>query len=374
MSSDNHCRNNYNDIYNSKYSNPDNNDHYVIIGNGPAGNHAASILRNEDHAAKITVISDECTPYYYKPRLTEFIQGKICIDDLMVNSLDYYKNMDIRIRLGQKVDRIDPDADTLFLTHMETIHYTKLIIAAGNRPRILPSMSRFADCLSFVSSYSDVVDIKDEIHRAERFFIFGGDFVGFKFIHMLASMGKKIYVMIYPEAFWPYQLTHAMVEKIVAGLSSLPSDVLDVSDIFVKDDISGIEKIHDGFRILTQKGAEKKADLIFSFNGMVPAIDFAEGCGLDTDHGILVDEYLKTNIDNIYACGSCAQVYNPAIKNYSVSIGWPNAVAQGEVAALNLLGDNKVIESVDKKYFDLEGIKIKTTWWDDINDDSPVRK
>ncbi|MCF6335886.1 MAG: FAD-dependent oxidoreductase [Spirochaetales bacterium] len=103
---------------------------------------------------------------------------------------------------------------------------------------------------------------------------------------------------------------------------------------------------------------------------MAPNIDFAVGCGLDTDHGILVDEYLKTNIDNIYACGSCAQVYNPSIKSYCVSIGWPNAMVQGEVCALNLLGEKKVVESVGRKYFDLEGVRIKTTWWDDINDDS----
>ncbi len=348
------------------------NDHYVIIGNGPAGNHAASILRNRDDAAKITIISDECTPYYYKPRLTGFIQGKICTDDLMVNSLDFYKKKKIRIRLGQRVERIDPDAGTLFLTHMETIHYTQLIIAAGNRSRILPSMIPFADHLSFINSYSDVMEIKDKIRQSHRFFIFGGDFVGFKFIRMLAAMDKKISVLIYPDAFWPYRLTPDMVEKIIAGLSALPSDILPESDILVKEDIFRIEKKKDGFQIFTKRGLEKKADLIFSFNGMKPDIDFAAGCGLDTDNGILVDEYLRTNIDNIYACGSCAQVYNPAIKNYSVSIGWPNAVVQGEVAALNLLGDHKIIESVEQKYFNLEGVKIKTTWWDDIEDDSLI--
>ncbi len=42
------------------------------------------------------------------------------------------------------------------------------------------------------------------------------------------------------------------------------------------------------------------------------------------------------------------------------------AVVQGEVTALNLLGDHQVIESVGRKYFDLEGVKIKTTWWEDI--------
>ncbi len=75
-------------------------------------------------------------------------------------------------------------------------------------------------------------------------------------------------------------------------------------------------------------------------------------------------------MERVYACGSCAQIYNPAVKSYSVSIGWPNAVAQGSVAALNLLGDNKITESVGRKYFDLEGVKIKTTWWEDIDEEN----
>ncbi|MCK5349096.1 MAG: FAD-dependent oxidoreductase, partial [Desulfobacula sp.] len=110
-------------------------------------------------------------------------------------------------------------------------------------------------------------------------------------------------------------------------------------------------------------------DMVFSFNGLSPNIDFAKGSGIDIDYGILVNEYLKTNVDSIYACGSCAQIYNPTTKNYTTSIGWPNAVVQGEVAAFNLLGDHKIIESVGRKYFDLEGVKIKTTWWEDIDDE-----
>ena len=48
------------------------NDHYVIIGNGPAGNHAADVLRDNDKEARISIISDEPVTYY-------LIIGMICI-------------------------------------------------------------------------------------------------------------------------------------------------------------------------------------------------------------------------------------------------------------------------------------------------------
>ena len=342
---------------------PDN-DHYVIIGNGPAGNHAAATLRQKDKDAKITIISDECIPYYYKPKLTDFIADKIVKEDLLVNPLDSYEIKNIRVRCGQAVDRIDPDSKTLFLQHMEKIKYSKLIIASGSNARVLPSMSSYADHLKFVTSYADVMEVKDEIQKAKDFFIFGGDLVGFKFLRMLSSMDKNVSILIYPDAFWPYHLTAGMMAQIIENLSKLNADII------VDDDILSIDEQNGSYRLTTQKGIEKTVDMVFSFNGLIPNIEFAKGSGIDIDHGILVDEYLKTNVSSIYACGSCAQIYNRTIKSYSTSIGWPNAVAQGEAAALNLLGDHKVIESVSKKYFDLEGVKIKTSWWEDIDKDS----
>lgn len=340
------------------------NDHYVIIGNGPAGNHAAATLRKKDKDARITIISDECIPFYYKPKLTGFIANEIAKMKLMVNPLDSYRKQDIRVRLGQEVGQINPESKSLFLNHMEKINYTKLIIASGSRARLLPSMSSYADHLKFITSYSDVMEYKEIIQSAKDFFIFGGDLVGFKFLKMLNSIGKTVTIMIHPDAFWPFNLTDDMLDQIFTSLSRF--DV----HIIIKDDISTIDRRKNGsYRIKTRKGIEKTVDEVFSFNGLIPNIEFAKGSGIDIDHGILVSQYLKTNMDDIYACGSCAQIYNPGIKSYTTSIGWPNAAVQGEVTALNLLGDHKVIESVGRKYLDLEGVKIKTTWWEDIEGD-----
>lgn len=341
---------------------PDN-DHYVIIGNGPAGNHAAIALRKKDKHGRITIISDECVPFYYKPRLIDFIAGKTAKENLMVNSQEACKKQDIRIRLGQKVAQIHPDSKSIFLHHMEKINYTKLIIASGSRARVLPSMTSYADHLSFVTSYTDVMEYKEQIARADKFFIFGGDLVGFKFLKMLADMGKSVTLMIDPNTFWPFHLTCDMLDKILSNLSKLNISII------IDDDITNIDSQKNSFIVKTRKGIKKTFDMVFSFNGLFPNIEFAKGTGIDIDRGILVNEYLKTNTKDIYACGSCAQIYNPAIKCYTTSIGWPNAVAQGEVAALNLLGDHKIIKPVDKKYFDLQGVKIKTTWWEDIDDE-----
>ncbi len=338
------------------------NDHYVIIGNGPAGNNVAAFLRENDKDARITIISDENIPFYYKPGLTRYIAGDLTASELMVKGLSFYREKNIRLRLGQKVDKIDSERKIVFLNHMEEVHYTQLVIASGSRARVLPSMRSYAACLKHITTYNQVMEFKDQIQAANEFFVFGGDLVGFKFINMLRKMNKQVFLLIYPNAFWPFNLTDAMQKTIVKNLSRNGVNVL------ANDDISQIVENENRYQILTEKGLEKHVDLVFSFNGLIPSVDFAKGCGLDIDHGILVNERMQTNVIDIYACGSCAQIYNPKINSYTTSIGWPNAVAQGEVTAMNLLGDHRVIEPVGRKYFDLEGVKIKTTWWEKVED------
>lgn len=338
-------------------------DHYVIIGNGPAGNHAALTLRENDRDARITIISDENIGFYSKPKLVRFLSGSADEKSLLLKDPGDYRDKNIRLRLGQTVEQLDPAGRALFMKHKETVHYTKLVIAAGSKARVLPSMGSYADCLQFVTSFNEVMDIRDKIRNSNDFFIFGGDLVGFKFLKMLAKLGKTSTLLIYPNAFWPFNLSDEMLETILKSLEPTGAEIL------TGDDIASITPDTGRYRVHTKKGVDREVDMVFSFNGLIPNVDFARGCGLDIDRGILVDEHMHTSMDHIYACGSCAQVYNPSLTTYTTSIGWPNAVTQGEVAALNLLGDTRVIETVGRKYFDLEGVKIKTTWWEDIEED-----
>ena len=85
------------------------NDHYVVIGNGPAGNKAVDRLRAEDQEARVTIISDEAFSFYYRYKLPDFIADRISEDSLKARPYTIYKEKNIRLRLGQRVERIDPD-------------------------------------------------------------------------------------------------------------------------------------------------------------------------------------------------------------------------------------------------------------------------
>jgi len=96
---------------------------------------------------------------------------------------------------------------------------------------------------------------------------------------------------------------------------------------------------------------------------LIPDVKFLVHSGLPIERGILVDEYLQTPVEGVYAAGDCAQVYHPELRDYWVSVGFGNAKNLGRVAGLNLIGGRIQAEAAPESIFQLEGISVNTSWW-----------
>ena len=193
-------------------------DHYVIIGNGPAGNRVADVLRENDNEARVTIVSDESFCYYYRHKLPQFVAGKIDEESLRIRPYSVYKEQNIRMRLGQRVERIDPDEKMLYLKHMEMVSFTKLILAVGGTPRIPPTLARFENSLTFMSRYSDAIEIRPKLEKSKKIFVLGGDLTSLGFIKQLIGLKKEIVFFLNRESFWPFELTQEMADSIRSSL------------------------------------------------------------------------------------------------------------------------------------------------------------
>ncbi len=106
--------------------------------------------------------------------------------------------------------------------------------------------------------------------------------------------------------------------------------------------VEAIEKagglLKKGLKVKLSNGETIKADLVISATGVKSNIQFLEGSGLETDEGILVNEYLQTNIPDIYAAGDVCQGMDFSTGEYSVQAIQPTAADHGRIAAMNMAG------------------------------------
>ena len=185
----------------------------------------------------------------------------------------------------------------------------------------------------------------------------GGDLTSLALTKAMIHMKKDVSFMLNEDAFWPLRCTQALFDEVARRLSDKGVHVLESGRLKGMARLSG-----QGFRV----GIDDEiieVDLIGAFFGLVPDIRFLARSGLQIDRGILVDEFLNTGFESVYATGDCAQIYHPQIRDYWVSIGHDNAKNLGRVAALNLAGGSVRVEMTKESIFDVQGIKVNTSWW-----------
>jgi NADPH-dependent 2,4-dienoyl-CoA reductase/sulfur reductase-like enzyme len=332
-------------------------EHFIVVGNGPAGHRAAATLRLEAPAARITLISKE--PYgCYRPHLLpQWIAGRLEEEALFVCPVEEYKKMAVKFRSGQKVVSLNPGKRELILDHKEVLRCSGLILAVGGKPRIPEPLLIFKDVFFTLKTLEEATVWKEQIPQVDSVLIMGGDLTSLAVAKALLSLGKKIYFMINEEAFWPLRWSLSLFEEMAYRLRQKGVEVL------ADQRLEGITRKGDRDYEVQVGGEILRVGMIGAFFGLRPDVGFLAGSGLKLDHGILVDEYLNTGFRGVYATGDCAQIYHPSLRDYWVSIGHDNAVELGRTAALNLVGNTVKAETTGKCVFEVEGIRVNSSWW-----------
>ncbi|MBN1879018.1 FAD-dependent oxidoreductase [bacterium] len=335
--------------------------HIVIIGNGVSANRASEVLRENDPDVRITLISREFFLFYFRHKLPAFITGSIDEDSLIVHDLHFYMDRNIRLRLGQTVQKIDLENKTLFLSHMEMVHYDKLLICSGGQSHIPEIYYPFRSFFTTLKKLSDARDIRKKLPLINRIVIVGGDLTSLRLADALIRSGREVSFILDDFAFWPIESGPDIRHALETALKKVGATVIS------GDPLERIERISDGdppeYAVYTRKGQQLRAQMVGAFFGFKPDVDFLIRSGLDIDRGILVDDRLQTTYPDVFAAGDCAQVYAPHLNNYWVSIGWKNAIMLGEIAAANMSGSEQPVSMPVEQRIRFSDLQLKTPWW-----------
>ena len=305
----------------------------VIIGGGQAGYSASHKLRSLGYKGTIHIICAENSFPYQRPPLSKrFLLGKIPKERLFFRSENYYKENDIKLKLGVKVTSIDRYLNKVYCSDDTELFYDKLFLVTGSTPNFFPKHLGGKLLKNYyIRSMVDIDMISNEFKPGKRVLIVGGGYIGLEVAAVareknldvtLVEAENRILkrVACYQTGNFFKNLHEKNGVKIIEGKS--------IARLTGKNDIL------DG--AILDTGEEIRADFSIIGIGAQPCISLAKACGLAICNGIEVDSLCQTSDNNILAAGDCANFPYRSGRLRLESVG--NAIDQGETAALTAMG------------------------------------
>jgi NADPH-dependent 2,4-dienoyl-CoA reductase/sulfur reductase-like enzyme/nitrite reductase/ring-hydroxylating ferredoxin subunit len=298
-----------------------------IVGGGVVGNNAAEMLRREGFAGSITIIGAEETVPIDRPNLSkDYLAGTAPEEWMPLRDADFYRAQNIEFLTGRRVMQLDAKTKTLTLDDRSTRSFDAILLATGSEPVRLspPGATR----VHVLRTLRDSRAIIAEAEKGKRAVVLGASFIGLEVAASLRAREVEVTVVA-PDAI---PLGKTMGAEIGAFIRRLHEEH------GVRFRLGTTVATFEGDRVILATGEPLLCDFVVAGVGVRPNTQLAEAAGLTADHGVVVDEFLRTSAPGIYAAGDIAH-YPDRFSGKSVRVEhWVAAGRQGQTAALNILG------------------------------------
>ncbi|KAF1678804.1 nitrite reductase large subunit NirB [Bacillus sp. SKDU12] len=299
----------------------------VLAGNGMAGIRCIEdILKLNRHLFDIVVFGSEPHPNYNRILLSSVLQGEASLDDITLNSKDWYDKHGITLYTGETVVHIDTDQQRVITDQKRTLSYDKLIVATGSSPYILPVPGADKEGVFGFRTIEDCQALISMAKPNRKAAVIGAGLLGLEAAVGLQHLGMEVSVIHHSAGIMQKQLDQ-MASRLLQSELERKGLTFHLEKNTVS--ISGTMQA-DGIRF--KDGSSLKADLIVMAAGVKPNIELAVSSGIAVNRGIVVNDYMQTSEPNVYAVGECAEhsgtVYGLAAPLYE----------QGKVLAKHICG------------------------------------
>jgi nitrite reductase (NADH) large subunit len=304
---------------------------YVIVGGGVAGTTAAQTLRSLDPAAAVALVGDEPYPYYYRPKLWEYLSGKTPQSDLFFRPAEWYAGRKIDLRLNAKVASIQPNRHRITLAAGEALPYDRLLLCTGSRSFIPGIPGTDLPGVFALRTLDDASAIRACALRSRRAVVVGGGLLGLETAHALRELNLDVTVVEIAPHLLPRQLDREGADFLQDRLEAMGMTFVTgarTAAVTGKESAAGV-RLEDGRTIA--------GGLILFSAGVVPRAELAREAGIAVGRGIVVDGSLQTGAADVFAAGDAAEFEG---RTYGLI---PPAIEQARIAAQNMAGADPAV-------------------------------
>lgn len=316
---------------------------YLIIGGGICGTSAAEELRKIDENAEITIISTEVHRLYSRVLLPRYIKGMLPRERCFLKAEAWYDEKNIKRIFGVRVNEINVSQQTVATSDGEVSKFDKLLLATSGNLLKFPESLHGISYLRTIDDADDFLELLAEFETLpkakRRAGIVGGSFIAVEYINFLAQHKIPTDLFMLENSFFGGALDEESF--------SILRYKIEAEGIKLHTNRS-VEKLLGETRLtgLISDGKEFPLGLLGVGIGIRPDFSWLASAEIATNRGILTNEFLETNVQNIFAAGDVAEFFDSFAERQIVVGNWLNAQAQGRTAAKTMANERTAFSAV----------------------------
>lgn len=285
----------------------------VVAGHGMVGHRFVEAVRARDEAGQwqVVVLGEEKLPAYDRVGLSSYI-GNWDAASLALPGNEYAGDELVDLRLGQRAEAIDRDAQKVTTTSGEVLDYDALVLATGSYPFVPPVPGHeHRECFVYrtIEDLDGIRAAADAAGPGAHGVVVGGGLLGLEAANALRLLGLTPHVVEYNDRLMPAQVDEgggAILEKLVTDLGLRVHTGVGTAGI-ERDAAAGPA---ERLRVTLSDDTVIDAALVVFSAGVRPRDQIARDAGLEVGPrgGVITDLGLATSDPNIYAIGECAAI------------------------------------------------------------------
>ncbi|MBC7743804.1 MAG: NAD(P)/FAD-dependent oxidoreductase [Flavobacterium sp.] len=307
--------------------------HIVVIGNGITGITCALNIRKLDPGSEITVVSSESEHFFSRTALMYIYMGHMKYEHTKPYEDWFWKKNRITL-IHSHVNFIGAEFKVVNLENGRMLHYSKLVIASGSVPNRFGWPGQDLQGVQGLYSLQNLNEMEINTRGIREAVVVGGGLIGIEMAEMLTSRNIKVHLLVREKNYWSNILPEEEARLINRHICEHHINLLLETELkeIISDEFGKVKSI------ITSHENSIDCQFVGLAVGVKPNIDLLNNSGIESNRGILVNEYLETNIPQVYAAGDCAEFKYPELNDPPVEQLWYTGKMQAEALAKTICG------------------------------------
>lgn len=309
---------------------------YLVVGSSHAGLEAMTAIRMHDADGSLMLLTRD-THLPYSPTVLPYVVcGQSAVDSVFLRDDAFFADKRIEFKRGAELKALHTQRNVAELADGSEVAYEKVLLATGAAPAIPPIAGIEQVSYHVLRTLDDATRLHAAIQQSRQAVILGAGLVGMHAAENLVKAGAHVTLVEMAK-----HLTDGYFDPVAAALIE-KAFTDNGATVLTGSRAVRLAPSAAGATVTLENGSTLEADLLLIATGVKPNMAYldTDGCGVDHERGILVNDTMQTNVANVWAAGDCAQAKGFYTDAKVMNAILPDATEQGRIAGMAMAGDS----------------------------------